>query len=251
MLCFLIALKSQSVSKDWARVSSLFENTLKSAYNQIDPDFRIVVVCHEVPQLSKQYDERVEIITVDFPPPVKVVTELTMQDKWKKLAVGMIRVGQLQPDFVMIMDADDLVSNRLSKFVNNNKSSNGWAFRQGYTYRYGSRWIYRNDKFSCGSDAIVNSRLVNFPKDYSAESINHCILLRWGHTIISEKLAEQGTPLQPLPFFGAVQVINHGENDSHTPSQEKFVSLRYFLGKVRRTRILSQKIRSEFSMSNF
>ena len=249
MLCFIMALKSKLVSKDWERVSHLFENTIRSAYNQIDPDFKIIVVCHEIPRLSDQYDERVEVINVDFPPPSQIITELTMQDKWRKLAVGMIRVGELQPDFVMIMDADDLVSNRLSQFVNSNKSSNGWMLKQGYTYSYGSQWIYYNDNFSCGSDAIVNSRLVNFPADYNAASINSCSLLRWGHTIIGEKLAEQGTPLQQLPFLGAIQVVNHGDNDSHLPSKEEFVSLRYFLGKVRRTRILSQKIKAEFSIA--
>lgn len=249
MLCFLIALKSKAVSKDWERVSILFENCLRSAYSQTDPEFKIVVVCHETPHLSLHYDERVEIINVDFTPPSAIVTKLTMQDKWRKLSIGMIRVGELSPDFVMIMDADDLVSNRLSQFVNTRKLENGWMVKQGYSYNYGSRWIHRNDLFSCGSDAIVSSRLVKFPKNLDSQSINDCILLRWGHTIIGEKLAEQGTPLAPLPFLGVAQVVNHGDNDSHAPSSQKWVSLRYFLGRLRRTRYLNTKIRSEFSLS--
>lgn len=248
MLCFVIALKSKAVSKNWERVSTLFENTLASAYRQIDPDFKIVVVCHETPQLSKRFDERVEIINVDFPPPEQITTPLTMQDKWRKLAIAMIRVGEINPNFVMIMDADDLVSNRLSQFVNSRKLENGWMLRHGYSYSYGSKWIHCNEHFSCGSDAIVNSRLVKFPKDLNEQSIQDCILLRWGHTIISEKLAEQGTPLSPLPFLGAVQVVNHGDNDSHLPLQEEWISLRFFLGKVKRTRYLNSRIKSEFSL---
>jgi hypothetical protein len=90
---------------------------------------------------------------------------------------------------------------------------------------------------------------VKFPKNLDSQSINDCILLRWGHTIIGEKLAEQGTPLAPLPFLGVAQVVNHGDNDSHAPSSQKWVSLRYFLGRLRRTRYLNTKIRSEFSLS--
>jgi len=87
MLCFVMALKSKAVSTNWERVSQLFENSLRSAYHQRDPNFKIIVVCHETPQLTQCYDERVEIINVDFPPPQKLVTELTMQDKWRKLRV--------------------------------------------------------------------------------------------------------------------------------------------------------------------
>jgi hypothetical protein len=248
MLCFLMALKSRAVSKDWEKVSRLFENTLRSAYHQTHPDFKVIVVCHETPHLSQHYDDRVEIINVDFPPPVQPITELTMQDKWGKLAIGMIRVGELNPDFLMIMDADDLVSNRLSEFVHAHPDANGWALKQGYTYNDGDRWIYCNDHFSCGSDAIVSGRLIQFPKDLTAESVNNCIVLRWGHTIIAEKLAELGKPLMPLPFLGATQVVNHGDNDSHAPSKEQWHSLRFFLGKIRRTRFLTQKIRREFSI---
>lgn len=249
MLCFVIALKSKAVSKNWARVSALFEMCLTSAYNQIDPDFRIVVVCHETPQLSKQFDQRVEIINVDFSPPQQLVTTLTMQDKWRKLAVGMIRAGELNPNFIMIVDADDLVSRRLAQFVNCSKHENGWMLKHGYNYTFGSRWTYLNDKFSCGSDSIVNSRLIKFPKDLNDESINNCIVLRWGHTIIGERLAELGTPLRPLPFKGAMQIVNHGDNDSSLyTSSQSWYGVRHFFGKMRRTRLLTQPIRTEFSI---
>ncbi|MCM0594226.2 MAG: glycosyltransferase family A protein [Gloeotrichia echinulata DEX184] len=126
MLCFIIALKSKMVSNNWERVSKIFEASLRSAYQQIDPDFKIIVICHETPQLQGDYDERVEFINVDFPPQSKLVTELTMKDKWHKLQIGMVRAGALNTDFIMVMDADDLVNNKLSQYANSNKSTNGW-----------------------------------------------------------------------------------------------------------------------------
>ena len=64
MLCFITALKSKAVASDWIRVCELFESTLRSAYNQTDPDFRIIVVCHERPDLKERYDDRVVALRV-------------------------------------------------------------------------------------------------------------------------------------------------------------------------------------------
>ena len=80
MLCFIIALKSKKVSNNWETVSKLFETSLRSAYQQIDSDFKIIVVCHEMPQLQYSYNNRVEFINVDFPPPSKIETKLRMKD---------------------------------------------------------------------------------------------------------------------------------------------------------------------------
>jgi hypothetical protein len=251
MLCFVMALKSKLVSKNWQKVSEVFENSLRSAYSQIDPNFKVIVVCHEIPILTDQYDERVEFIQVNFPPPTELVTQKTMADKWRKLAVGMVRVGEINPDFVMIMDADDLVSNQLSQYVNAHKSANGWMLRRGYTYSHNSPWIYKNNHFTCGSDAIVGSRLIQFPKDLEPKSIDNCVVLKWGHTIIGEKLKEAGTPLETLPFRGAIYVCDHGDNDSALdvrPSQKRWPSPRYLLAKLKQTQFLSRTIKEEFSI---
>ncbi len=173
-----------------------------------------------------------------------------MQDKWKKLSIGMIRAGTFNPDFIMIMDADDLVSRKLSQYANAHLTSNGWIFKQGYRYRYGSRWVYVDDHFNCGTNAIVSNKLIHFPKSLASEEINQCLVLSNGHTVIEKKLIEVGTPLKPLPFMGAMYIHGHGDNDSsfYTSTQKTSQSLRFFLGSIRRTRLLTRKIRQEFSM---
>ena len=256
MLCFIIALKSKLVSNDWFKVSRLFEASLLSAYNQIDPDIRIIIVCHENPHLEKNYDERVEFINVDFSPPaLKGLESLErskacMQDKWKKLRIGMIRAGSLNPNFIMIMDADDLVNHKLSQYTNAHLDSNGWIFKRGYRYQYGSKWVYVDDRFNCGTNAIISSKLISFPTSLASEEISQCVVLSNGHTVIEKKLAEFGTPLEPLPFMGAMYIHGHGDNDSsfHMTSSKSWQSLRFFLGGVRRTRPLNRRIRQEFSM---
>ena len=64
MLYFVIPLMSRKAANDWEMVSMLFNRTLWSCYNQTDPDFKILIACHEIPVLTKQYDSRVEFIQV-------------------------------------------------------------------------------------------------------------------------------------------------------------------------------------------
>lgn len=213
MFCFVMALKSRKLSRDWERVCRLCNSSVRSACNQTCPDFRMIVVCHETPTLDDAFDARVEIINVDFPPP-ELDPRRTMQDKWAKLAVGMVRAGEHRPDYVMIMDADDLVSNRLVDYAHAHPGENGWMFHQGYEWKFGDSWIRCATPFvDCGTNAIVGGHLIRFPTDTNAQSIADCVVLRWGHTAIAEQLAKAGTPLKALPFRGAVNVKGHGDND--------------------------------------
>lgn len=249
MLCFVLALKSKTVSQDWQRVSQLFETTLQSAYQQTDADFHIIAVCHEIPPLTAAYDQRVELIQVDFPPPSDPTNrQLTMQDKWNKIAVGLVRAGALNPDFVMIMDADDLVSRHLAAYVNRHKDENGWIFTRGYQYQYGSRWISVDDQFNCGTNAIVNGKLIRFPTSLHTDEIAQCVVLTHGHTAIAQRLAELHTPLQPLPFAGAVYVCAHGDNWTDFSDRRSWHGIRYLLGGLRRLRPLTRRIRQDFAL---
>lgn len=258
MFCFTMALRSKAVSNDWKKISSLCEASIRSAYHQINPEIKIILVCHETPELEESYDNRVEIINVDFPRPNEILAEskhddetkyhIQMEDKWRKIAVGVVRAGELNPNFMMLMDADDLVSRRLSEYAASHPTANGWIFKKGYRYSYGSRWIYVDDNYNCGTNAIVNSKLIDFPKSTAPEEIKKCVILTSGHTIIEKTLAELGTPLTPLPFLGGVQVVNYGNNASNLVGVGGRPTIRQILGRLRRTRWLSPKLRREFSI---
>jgi hypothetical protein len=249
VLCFVLALKSKAIAQDWQRVSQLFEATLRSAYQQTDADFQIIAVCHEIPTLTATYDQRLELIQVDFPPPPDSTDrQLTMQDKWNKIAVGLVRAGALNSDFVMIMDADDLVSRHLAAYANTHKAENGWIFTHGYRYQYGSRWISVDDRFNCGTNAIVNGRLIRFPTSVDPKEIAKCVVLTHGHTAIAHHLAALNTPLRPLPFAGAVYVCAHGDNWTDFSDRHSWHGIRYALGRLRRLRPLTRRLRQDFAM---
>jgi len=253
MLVFIAALKSREVSESWERVLELFENSLYSVYNQTDPDFKVIVVCSEKPELKREYDDRVEFIEADLVPPAKEAYEGRNIDKYKKYSIAMIRAIELNPDFVMFFDADDLVSRRLSRYANSQKDCNGWMIKKGYRWNYGRRWMQYTDKFNCGTNCIVNVGKIMFPKDASNEEISKCIRLTHGHQTIEEDMRKQGDPLKELPFPGAIQVLGHGENTSDLKfgPDKAWKGWRFFLGSLARGsyRPITGKIKREFSIT--
>ena len=77
MLVFCIPLRSKEVSKDWNKVSLLFNRTLESIYNQTNANFKVFVACHQIPTLNQTYDDRVRFIVVNTKIPI---TYLDMMD---------------------------------------------------------------------------------------------------------------------------------------------------------------------------
>jgi hypothetical protein len=248
MLCFVMALKSPAVAANWETAEAVFDRTLTSVCNQDDPDFRVIVVCNQIPRLAGPAPPVVHFVVKDLPVPGPAST---MTDKWTKLAYGLVAARELHPDFVMLMDADDLVSRRLSGFVKKNNSSYGWIFKKGYYWRYGSRWIQWTEHFNCGTNSIVSSQVIRFPKQVRSEEIDDCLILRNGHTIIERAMRDNGTPLDPLPFAGAVWVHGHGENYTLMHSnlgQTNWHRLRFFLGSLPQRRFVSRSLKKEFCL---
>ena len=67
MIYFGVTLRSRASAKNWNNVEKDFNRTLRSLYNQTDPDFRIIVACHDIPRLDGKYDDRVEFLVTDIP----------------------------------------------------------------------------------------------------------------------------------------------------------------------------------------
>lgn len=152
-------------SQNWNEVVRLFNKTLKSIYNQTNPGFRIIVACHDKPVIEAEIDNRLEIIQVSFPTPRN--RQEQMKDKYYKKMYIMKRVRDLGGGHVMFVDADDLVSNKISEFVNNNPNSPGWFFYDGYVYDYKVKRIKAIKEFYkvCGTSAILKYESSDLPSD--------------------------------------------------------------------------------------
>ena len=214
MIVFIIPLKSRQVSRDWVKVCWLLERTVRSIVNQTSENFRLIIVCHERPEISIEHPA-INYVEVDFSPPklrqVNVISEMD-RDKNKKMWLGLEHADQFSPSHVMFVDADDCISCRIVDFVSQYPHSNGWFLDSGYVYEDSSDRIYRKDKnfyLMSGTSHIIAYSLI------SRDSNMRSIYMDSGeplHQLVVDMLASSKKPLKNLPFPGAVYIIENGEN---------------------------------------
>lgn len=207
MLTFVTSLRAKALAIDWPYHVRLLERTVDSFLGQTDPDVRVVIVCHDVPEVRQRSDSRIHLIQVDIPHPVKTFDDL-IRDKVIKVSRGARWAIDAGSKYVMYADADDLVSRRLSEFVCRSKGPPGWYFETGYAYQYGRPWIRRTRRQHLlhGTCAIFRADVLSFgPRaDYRGEYVN--IEAAEGHTEFVSLMARAGAPLQQLPFPGSIYI---------------------------------------------
>lgn len=129
--------------------------------------------------------------------------------KQKKIVAGLLSVRELKPTHVMPVDPDDCISNKIASFVNQNSQQNGWYIDSGYEYDDGSSKIaIKKSGFYkiCGSCNIIKYQFFNLPETLLPyDQINFDRFIN-GHPLAKSDLATRGTPIEPLPFPGAVFV---------------------------------------------
>jgi hypothetical protein len=258
MLVFLTSIRHPHNSNDFRRVETLFEMSLRSVCAQIDSEFRVVVVCNEKPTIEF-CDSRVIYHVVDFPAPSKerratIPIDDLVIDKGTKLLSGSLLARQFEPDYLFIFDADDLVSRRITKYVNCRSGKAGWYIDSGYALNLASGRVQRKHGLVryCGTSLVFNAskllKLIQVDKRITESSSQPDILkniaprvIRYifgNHRYAVSTLAEQGLQLRPFPFRAVTWVQENGENQTIT------------LGT--RTGLPATKaFRAEFSIENF
>ena len=246
MLVFVIPLKSSQVSKSWWRVCQLFERCIKSVCNQTTDNFKVIVVCNEKPQIAFSHPNLI-YLSLDLPP-AKGANALAKgrTDKGRKILAGLVHAAQFSPSHTMTMDADDCISKNLAAFVSKSPQHNGWFVNSGYRYQEGSKFIrykFRNFYRECGSCCIVRYDLNNLPPNPEYNRGYGYYKNYLDHAKIPRNLAQTNHSLEPLPFPGAVYILNTGENifgKSDRFSQG--------ISALVNTRFLTKKIRDQFGL---
>ncbi len=248
MLVFIVPLQSRQASKDWRLVSLLARRTLQSVLAQTHSDFRVFLVCNDPPDGCPEHPS-VTVLRKNFPVPDMSVWENRMADKWGKVRVGLVAARSLAPCHVMVCDADDSVSNRLAAHVAAHPRTAGWCFDQGWMHDEGSplifRWRHGFDS-TCGTSSIVRADLPDLPEVEQGPRDENFIL-HSGHAKIRANMQSRGTPLEMLPFPGAVYNLATGENHSSF-SLKGWRSKKILLQKLISYRPLTQRIRKEFGL---
>ncbi len=218
MIYFGIPLRSKEASENWEKVTKVFNRTLQSVYRQSCPEFRIFVACHEIPELTNTYDERVEFLRSDSPVP-RDRREMMLDKGWKISMIAQ-RIRAAGGGYTMLVDSDDLISNRIAGFAKEHPELNGFTARTGYLYNEGEDFCRKIHKpYSiCGSCTAVRYAPEDLPdtmpKDLYDDSFSEKWLIRSPHREVPGKMAGIGRPLTDAPFPMTVYVRNTGDNHS-------------------------------------
>lgn len=261
MLVFVIPLKSKQVARSWDRICQLLDRSIKAICNQTSPEYRAIVVCHEKPHIEFEHPH-VTYLEVDFLPPGEPTYEKKNTDKGRKILRGLTYAKQYNPSHAMIVDSDDCVSKHLAEWVAQHPHSNGWFIDRGYKYQDSNQLIYlkRKDFYTmCGTCNIIRFDLWGLPESAEYNRGYGYYKKYIDHAKMKNILAEQGKSIEPLPFAGAVYIIETGENNYYQNKENKFYQNRFLLHgnkgisgvvgeytKLFNCRLLTQKHREEF-----
>ena len=232
MLTITIVFRAPETCGNFEHTSLLLERTLTSLANQSNENFRVVVVCNELPILKGTYD--VEFKQVDFPIP-KSRHEVFMDRGIKRLIALQTCLKEPSGKHFMMLDADDLVScNLVSKVLHHlKKHPNGLCFEAGYLLDFDARRLHKKFGFNhyCGSSLVLNLDnlfpFLNCEKDIFLQLSSYQDFLENCDMYVTKELLgglrdqkaffkKKGLSLKELYEPLVVWVINNGENVSKT-----------------------------------
>ncbi len=238
MLGIVTSLRARELAQDWAHHVWLLDRAVASMLAQDDCEVKVFVVCHEVPESEHLGDPRVRFESVRIAPPRRNNDEMCA-DKVVKLSEGARSAIDAGCDYVMVSDADDLLSRRVGGVVAAGNGEPGWYSPSELFYRYGD-WrlrFYRLPPGQSGPCAIFRSDLLEFERVVhgspwyrtlagdGAETYADALVslgrrvnpvLAAGHPEYRGIVRARGAELLPLPFSGNV-VICHEDSTSRVP----------------------------------
>jgi len=205
-LCsFILPLRSKSVTSDWKLISYLCCQTVNSCLNSEVLQIQVLVVGHEIPEgFEKFRDHRVRFIQATHKAPVSSAGSMGMNDKWAKVAHGFVDLYEDPPEYLMIVDADDLVSSRLVTYLKETRPENGLVIKHGYIYDFQKkRFRLVMNSFNCGTNSVIRTDVIHLPSSLSEKERLKCLPLAAGHTIIEQRMLDEGKPLAVVPYPAA------------------------------------------------
>ena len=137
MLLAIIPFIADGVANDWQKAVACLERTLGSILGNPERDLRAMVVCQDRPPLRLN-DERYLFLETKQPKPDKQDLVAKERDKGVKTVEAFDAARELSPEYVMLVDADDLISNTLASYVYQRPAFDAFCLKRGYKWREGS-----------------------------------------------------------------------------------------------------------------
>jgi glycosyltransferase involved in cell wall biosynthesis len=264
-IAVIIPFRSASASKDWVTESAILKRTIKSVLNQSYGHFKVYIIYTDAP-LDQVKDARVEYVQIPFPfqeyhqidhrdelmklfKSEKLV--VARWDKGKKISYGSKLAKEEGCDYIMSLDSDDLLSNKLFAHCvseASKKKCSGWYAEKGYIYQHGSNFLIRVPKmmrYINGSSHILKSEFVEIPDFISTKWEDYNLFTDHGWT--KQRIKETYNELiEPIPF-PVVTYVAHKSNISKINSEFGF-QFRKIAKRIIRGVWLTRKLRAEFNI---
>lgn len=269
MLGFVVAFKGRLNSKNWERDGLLLRRTLESLLNQRDRDFQIFVSYTDLPDNPLQHDK---VNWIKFPYKFLEIDEITdkevfltrytlgsylagFYDQGKKSLYASKFAKEAGCNYIMSVDYDDLISNRLAEYVNNSDQTTnfGWYMNSGFMYTEGSNRLLKVSEhinYRCGSANIIRKDYVPSP-DFSSTNYQDFKFFPTHNFIPQWLKIDYNITIRPLPFPGLIYLI-HSSNFYNPASTFKSRGLKdgikNALKKILYSRRITRSIREEFNL---
>ncbi|MEO9070114.1 MAG: hypothetical protein ABI261_03700 [Ginsengibacter sp.] len=267
MIGFIVPIKPKKFSKDWEYENKLLERTLRSITQQTDQCFKVFVVYNKEDKPEIDFEHSlISWIRYDFPfVEVEKIADYKsfvykwhkpdyaekMFDKGRKISYGCSFAKKMNCDYIMAIDSDDLISNRIASFVNEyGNSEPGWYICNGYMYNENSKILVRSRQLHNinGSTFIIRKDLVPDCDFASLNFMDYNFFEAHGYLLLRIKQLF-GLELAMLPFYGTVYVL-HPNNSSDifrlfNSSVIKKCTKYFLFGKL-----MNKGIRKEFNLFN-
>jgi glycosyltransferase involved in cell wall biosynthesis len=262
VLTFIIPVRHPKNSPDWPGLKRRLTQTIRSIAGQDDSRWRAIIVANEGSDLPDLPDN-FSVKPVHFPPnPMleqgnndrQAFLDVFRLDKGRRVLAGMLEADR--SGHSMIVDDDDFVSCRLTSFVAGRTGGNGWYMQSGYLWGDGGKLLYEYADFwkFCGTSQIVRTALYELPACVDDADPDYIRRIFGSHIFLRDYLEARGSPLEPLPFLGAIYRIGHAGAHSKSSGLVRQVFLKREILKnpfklaqrFSRLRLLDSEVRQQF-----
>jgi hypothetical protein len=229
MIAFIIPLKPKRNSRNWILDGNYLKRTLRSILNQTVGGYHIFVIIHDMPgdiianskidyitfpyeycEFEKIADRQEQMQRNSY------LSQLDVEylfDQGRKQMYGAQLAKQNGFDYIMCVDADDLVSKNLVNYINLNRNNNkiGWYVDKGY-YFIAEKNVYLRQPYAMnmmnGSAYIIHRSFI--PEVDPLVLMVNANNFFSNHPYLKTRIKEYfGEELQPLPFYAIIYVVTN------------------------------------------
>ena len=250
MLLTITPFVADGVANDWQKAVACLERTLGSILGNPERDLRAMVICQDRPPLTLK-DDRFLFLETKQPKPNKQDPMAKERDKGAKTVEAFDAARELSPEYVMLVDGDDLISNTLASYVYQRPTFDAFCLKRGYKWREGSSHFTLLPGFNqiCESAFVWRFDKRLFPA-YLGKTYTKRICDQ-EHNLVEAAMNAEGLQVDKIYEPKAVYVTGH-VNHIH-PSLHKFTlkrRIKHFVLSPWRSHKLTPELKAEFGLTH-